>query len=250
MKRNTRGNNNADYIYGKHAVAEALKYRPDVVRSLLIEPGKHADLKTLSDVPTGMLNLRQMPGGISPEAVHQGVVAEIDTKKLMLGYKDFMSNLEITPKTAVAVLGEIQDPHNVGAIIRSAAAFGLAGVFIPPHRQASVTATVIKVSAGMAFRIPLIEIKNVNATVRDLKERGFWSYGLAGEGDVSLPDEKFDRPSVFVVGNEGDGLREKTREVCDTLISIPINERCESLNASNAAAVTFYGWSTQRKASI
>lgn len=247
MKRNTRGGTSADYIYGTHAVAEALRHRPDVVKTLLIESGKHTDLKTLADVPTGVLNLRQMPGGISPDAVHQGVVAEIDTKKLMVQYKDFINELEISPSTAVAVLGEIQDPHNVGAIIRSAAAFGLAGVFIPPHRQASVTATVIKVSAGMAFRIPLIEIKNVNNTVRDLKERGFWSYGLAGEGDVSLPDEKFDRPSVFVVGNEGDGLREKTRAVCDTLISIPMDERCESLNASNAAAVTFYGWRTQQK---
>lgn len=247
MKRNTRGSIAADYIYGTHAVAEALRYRPDVVKTLLLEPGKHSDLKGLADVPTGVLNLRQMPGGISPEAVHQGVVAEIDTKKLLVPYKDFIQGLAISPKTAVAVLGEIQDPHNVGAIIRSAAAFGLAGVFIPPHRQASVTATVIKVSAGMAFKIPLIEIKNVNATVRDLKERGFWSYGLAGEGDVSLPDEKFDRPSVFVVGNEGDGLREKTRAVCDTLISIPIDARCESLNASNAAAVTFYGWSVQIK---
>lgn len=246
MKRNTRGTNHADYIYGTHAVTEALRYRPDVVRTLLVEPGKHANLKSVANVPIGVLNLRQMPGGISPEAVHQGIIAEIDTKKLLVPYKDFIADLEIAPRTAVAVLGEIQDPHNVGAIIRSAAAFGLSGVFIPPHRQASVTATVIKVSAGMAFRIPLIEIKNVNATVRDLKERGFWSYGLAGEGDMSLPDETFDRPSVFVVGNEGEGLREKTREVCDTLISIPIDEHCESLNASNAAAITFYEWSSQK----
>lgn len=128
MKRNTRGHNNADYIYGKHAVVEALTYRPDVVRSILLEPGKHVDLQVSTKLPTGVLNLRQMPGGISPEAVHQGIVAEIDTKKLIMSYKDFMSRLKVTTQTALAILGEIQDPHNVGAIIRSAAAFGLSGV--------------------------------------------------------------------------------------------------------------------------
>lgn len=240
-----RDRNNFYYIYGRNAVVEALTERPDVVRALYLEAGKQKDIAQLANVPVQKFNAKKLPGGISPDAVHQGVVAEIDSSKLLVPYKTFIENLHISPKTALAIMGELQDPHNVGAVIRSAAAFGVAGVLIPPHRQVSVTGTVIKVSAGMAFRVPLVEIPNVNTTIRDLKDRGFWIYGLAGAGDVSLPEEKFDRPSAFVVGNEGEGLREKTTATCDTIISIPIDDRCESLNASNAAAITFYEWYRQ-----
>ncbi len=236
---------NTSFIYGYNAVEEALKTRPDVVRTLFLEPGKHQELKALSDTPIQALSTKRLPGGLNKTAVHQGVVAEIDTKALVIPYKEFIADLTLTPKTALVVLGELQDPHNVGAVIRSAAAFGLSGVLIPPHRQSSVTGTVMKVSAGMAFTLPLVEISNVNTTLRDLKERGFWVYGLDGEGDVQLGEEVFDRPSVFVVGNEGDGLRPKTAEACDATISIPMHPRCESLNVSNAAAVTFYEWQRQ-----
>ena len=146
---------------------------------------------------------------------------------------------------ALLVLGEVQDPHNVGAVIRSAAAFGFAGVLIPPHNQAPVNGTVVKVSAGMAFRIPLVTIPNVNTVLRDLKEDGFWVYGLEGEGTTKTTTEKYTRPTVFVLGNEGSGLREKTKELCDELLSIPIHPRCESLNAAAATAVVMAGWSAQ-----
>jgi 23S rRNA (guanosine2251-2'-O)-methyltransferase len=110
---------------------------------------------------------------------------------------------------------------------------------------------VVKVSAGMAFRIPLVEIRNVNATLTDFKKRGCWIYGLAGEaGSVLLPDESFTKPSVFVLGNEGEGLRQKTREACDTLLAIPMHPRCESLNAAASAAIVMYEWSTQHRASL
>ena len=98
----------------------------------------------------------------------------------------------------------------------------------------------------MAFHIPLIAINNVNATITDLKKKGFWVYGLSGDGEVSLPDEAFEKPSVFVIGNEGSGLRKMTAEACDTLLSIPIDTRCESMNASASVAVALYDWSTKR----
>jgi 23S rRNA (guanosine2251-2'-O)-methyltransferase len=147
-------------------------------------------------------------------------------------------------------LGEVQDPHNVGAVVRSAAAFGLRGVLIPKHRQAGVTGTVVKVSAGMAFKIPLVEVANANRTIEDLKKMGFFIYGLDGEGDVALPLEDFSKPSVFVLGNEGEGMREKTKEHCDSILSIPIHGRAESLNASASAAVVFYAWSSQHPGAL
>lgn len=238
------------YIFGKHAVYEALTYRPDVVRGVYLEAG-FSDGKVLEKLASApkakrqLLNPRKLPGGLRSDAVHQGVIAGISITDLMVDYKTFKNTIEISPHTGLLVLGEVQDPHNVGAVIRSAAAFGISGVLIPPHNQSPVTGTVVKVSAGMAFRVPLVEIRNVNATLRDLKELGFWVYGLAGEGSVSLHTEQFTKPSVFVLGNEGSGLREKTSYVCDDLISIPMHPQCESLNAAASAATVMYAWSAQ-----
>jgi len=238
------------YIFGKHAVYEALRERPDIIRALYIETAFADDkvfnlLKKHPKIKTNLLNPKKLPGGLHRDAVHQGVIAAIDTNQLMVDYREFVANQEFQLNSCFLVLGEVQDPHNVGAVIRSAAAFGLAGVLIPPHNQAPVTGTVVKVSAGMAFRIPLVAIRNVNATLRDLKERGAWVYGLAGEGATSLYDETFTKPTVFVLGNEGSGLRAKTSEVCDSLLSIPIHPRCESLNAAAATAVVLSHWSKQ-----
>jgi len=239
-----------EYIYGKHAVLEAARERPEVVRELHIAPGftdqVYLDaLLAAARVSPNVLNPKNPPRGISSNAPHQGVVAGIEPERLMVPYADFIATVVPEAKTALLVLGEVQDPHNVGAVIRSAAAFGFAGVLIPPHNQAPVTGTVVKVSAGMAFRIPLVAIGNVNTALRDLKDRGFWIYGLEGGGKARTTTERFTHPVAFVLGNEGDGLREKTRELCDELIAIPIHSRCESLNAAAAAAVVMASWSAQ-----
>lgn len=237
------------YIFGKHAVEEALTHRPELVRELYIEHG-FTDEKIFAklqraNVAPSVLNPKRLPGGLRGEAVHQGIIAGISVRQLMVSYSDFVATCTPTADTCVLILGEVQDPHNVGAVIRSAAAFGVSAVLIPPHNQSPVTGTVVKVSAGMAFRIPLVEISNVNTAIRDLQERGFWVYGLAGEGSVPVTGEQFTKPTAFVLGNEGSGLREKTREVCDILVNIPMHPRCESLNAAASAAIVMYAWSAQ-----
>lgn len=243
-----------EYIYGKHAVAEMLEARPDVVVELHVAEdfSDESLLQTAEQqsIPLKVLNLKNPPRGISSKATHQGIVAGILADKLTVDYKQFKETLEVNESTALLVLGEVQDPHNVGAVIRSAAAFGLKGVLIPPHNQAPVTGTVVKVSAGMAFKIPLVAISNVNSALRDLKESGFWVYGLDGEGTTSTVTEKYSKPSVFVLGNEGDGLREKTKETCDDIISIPINPQCESLNAAAATAIVLASWSAQHEEAL
>ncbi len=242
------------YIFGKHAVAEALTLRPELIKELYLETGfsDSAILGKLSRAKVAPKLLgKRLPGGLRGDAVHQGIIAGIAINELMLPYKEFMETVDINPNTSFLVLGEVQDPHNVGAVIRSAAAFGVTAVMIPPHNQSPVTGTVVKVSAGMAFRIPIVEIRNVNATLTDLKKRGCWVYGLAGEeGAIALPSETFARPSVFVLGNEGDGLRAKTREACDTLLAIPMHTRTESLNAAASAAIVMYAWSTHHQAAL
>ncbi len=243
-----------DYIFGRHAVDELLTARPDVVVEVHAATD-FADENILDKaaelgIPLKVLNLNNPPRGISSKATHQGIVAGITAHKLMVDYKAFKKDLAITDDTALLVLGEVQDPHNVGAVIRSAAAFGIKGVLMPPHNQAPVTGTVVKVSAGMAFQIPLVSISNVNATLRDLQDSGFWVYGLDGDGSTSTVTEKFTKPSVFVLGNEGSGLREKTKEVCDDILSVPIHPQCESLNAAAATAIALASWSAQHQAAV
>lgn len=243
-----------EYMFGKHAVSEALAKRPDVVKEIYLDLN-FSDAKIIRQIEAAKviikpLNLKNPPRGISANAAHQGIVAGIVPAKLMVDYKEFIKKLSITPDTALLILGEVQDPHNVGAVIRSAAAFGLAGVLIPPHNQAPVTGTVVKVSAGMAFRIPLVAISNVNSVARDLQKKGFWVYGLDGQGSVTTTTETFERPSAFIVGNEGSGLREKTKELCDDIISIPIHPRCESLNAAAATAVVIAAWSAKHPQAV
>lgn len=226
---------------------EALRNAPQVIRKVFLAPDlRDGELRTLLEknkIPTATLAQGSGKELVGKDAVHQGVIATMNPSSLLIPFDDFITKLDTKTRPAVAVLAEVQDPHNVGAIIRSAAAFGLAGVLIPEHNQAGITGAVVKASAGMVFRIPLVSIGNVNVTLKALKEKGFWIYGLAADGKTSLGTDTFDAPSVFVVGNEGAGVREKTLGACDVTLSIPIHKRTESLNAAVSAAVVFYEWS-------
>ncbi len=241
------------YIYGKHAVEEALKNSPKSVTKVYLASKEDRALISLIQkygISIANINESGATGGLDSGAKHQGVIGKVSLAALVRPYEEFITSAKIDPHTSFALLGEIQDPHNVGAIIRSAAAFGLSGILIPEHNQAGVTGSVVKVSAGMAFSIPLVSIGNVNTTIRDLKKRGFWIYGLAGEGKNILSEEKFDAPAVFVLGNEGAGLRAETRKECDVLLSVPMHPRCESLNVAASGAVVFYEWSKKHPRAI
>ncbi len=243
------------YIFGTHALVSALTYAPGMVKKIFLADRAREDTELMqairkADIRPTRLDLKHLPVGVESDAVHQGVIGLLAVDELVKPYKEFIATLTPDANTALVILGEVQDPQNVGAVIRSAAAFGIAGVLIPEHNQAPVNGTVVKVSAGMAFQVPLVSIGNVNTTVRDLKERGFWVYGLAGEGANSIHTEVFDRPTVFILGNEANGIREKTRELCDILLSIPMHPRCESLNAAASTAVALYAWSAQHHEAI
>lgn len=235
------------YMYGRHALVEALLARPEVVKKVyLARENRDKEIRDLVEkhkIPKDELKPGQGGEIVGRDASHQGVVALIDPELLMHDFDTFLKNLDVSPATSLAILGEVQDPHNVGAIIRSAAAFGVSGVLIPEHNQAQVTGAVIKASAGMVFALPLVRIGNVNNAVRALKQKGFWIYGLSADGKNELPHERFDTPAAFVVGNEGSGIREKTLAACDIVLKIPIHKKTESLNAAVSAAVVLYEWS-------
>lgn len=242
------------FIYGKHAIIEAITSVPKAVQQVFVERDRNdAELEAAlqkSKVKVALINPGEVPRGADREATHQGVFAHVIPEKIVVPYESFIEKLDVTDHTSLVILGELQDPHNVGAVIRSAAAFGASAVLIPEHNQAPITGTVVKVSAGMVFRMPIVSIGNVNTTVRDLKEKGFWIYGLSEEAKNPVDKEIFNRPSVFILGNEGKGIREKTLEHCDITLSIPMHPRCESLNVSVSAAVVLYAWSEQHKAAL
>ncbi len=249
------GNGEKVYIYGKHALAEALTHAPHAVRRVFLAPEMDdPELRALvkkSGIEAGALKSHDAGQMVGHDASHQGVVAIMNTGALMTPLAEFVGSLTDRGTrapdagTMLVLLDELTDPHNVGAIIRSAAAFGAAGVLIPSHHQAPITGAVVKTSAGMAFRIPLVPIANVNQAIDALKKEGFRTYGLVMDGAMALADEPFDAPALVIVGNEGEGIREHTLARCDVRLRIPMDPRAESLNASVSAAVALYQWSVQ-----
>lgn len=164
---------------------------------------------------------------------HQGVMVEVDSY-------NYKSINDIEDATRLILLDKIEDPHNLGAIIRSAESFGFDAVIIPERRSAKVTPTVYKTSAGAINNIDLVMVTNLNKTIEKLKENGFWVYGLAGEATSKLSETDLSGKVALVVGNEADGISRLTREKCDSLVKIPMIGKVNSLNASVASAIAMY----------
>ncbi len=241
------------YIYGKHALVEALTNSPQSVKKVFLAREDDKELVYLikkAGITISQLGKGEGVGDVSNDSKHQGVIGLLSLDKIVRPYEKFMNELVVTPNTSIVILGELEDPQNVGSIIRTAAAMGVAGVFIPEHNQAPITGSVVKVSAGMVFRVPVVQIGNINNVIRDLKEKGFWVYGLDGESKQSINEENFDTPTAFIIGNEARGIREKTRELCDIMLRIPMHPQCESMNAAVSTAIALYAWSAKHPDSV
>lgn len=243
------------YIYGKHALEEALVSNPNLIKKVYLSGEVLNDKKLLAELREHKIiiehtDYKRASKIVGRDTSHQGVIAVINPNDLMVDFEDFMRDTEITDNTMLILLDELTDPQNVGAIIRSAAAFGAAGVLIPKHNQAPITGAVAKASAGMVFRVPVVSIGNINYTVDKLKDAGFWVYGLDISGNKEPSEEEYTKPTLFIVGNEAEGIRMKTLERCDMKLRIKMHKRCESLNASTSTAVVLYAWSLQHKKAL
>ena len=186
---------------------------------------------------------------MSRTKAHQGVIA-------LCAVKDFVTVDEIFAVAEargespfLVVCDEISDPHNLGAIIRSAECAGVHGVIIPKRRSAGLTAIVDKASAGAAEHMAVARVANIPAVLKELKERGVWIYGTAADGEKDLWHTDFSGAVALVIGSEGDGMGRLVRESCDFIVSLPMKGQLNSLNASAAAAVTMYEVLRQRSLS-
>lgn len=235
------------YIYGKNPVSEALNEEPEKIDKIFVRNSlKDSEIsKVFTLASNNRIPISHVPGAKLYELVgnvnDQGIVALMSSVE----YRDFgewLSGINLQEYPGILLLDEIEDPHNLGAILRSAAAAGISAVLVPKHRQAPVNATVYKTSAGTAGRIPIVRVGNLNQCIMELKDAGFWIAGLDIDGDHKLWDLEVDRPLAFVVGNEGSGIRQKTLEHCDYRITIPMHNKVESLNASVSAALISYEW--------
>lgn len=235
-------------VFGFHPVGQILQAHPKLVKRVLVKDTvstKHSEVIityakkfgiTASKVPDK--EIKKFAGDV----VHQGFVAILH-KFPYTPVEDLLSSLKEKERSLIVVLDEIEDPHNLGAIIRSASAAGADAVVFGEHRQAKITGTVMKTSAGTAVNIPVVEVKNIKSFFEDLKKNGFWVFGLdAGEGAVSIWKSELAPKAVIVVGNEGNGMRSSTRTNCDEIISIPMSDEVESLNASVSAGIAIFDW--------
>ncbi len=240
-----------DRIEGKNAVMEALKAgRPldkiyiakgeqDKALRFIAQKGKAAGA-VISEADRRKLD------AMSVTHAHQGVIAVAAVREYSAVADILALARERGEAPLIVVCDEISDPHNLGAIIRTAECAGAHGVIIPRHRSAGITAIVEKTSAGAVEHMAVARVVNLAAALKELQEAGVWIYGTDADGDKKLWDADLRGSAALVIGSEGTGMSRLTRECCDFLLSIPLKGMVSSLNASNAAAVVLFEAVRQR----
>ena len=250
-RREEREKVHVDSIAGRNVVLEALRAGIPA-KELVVAIGIDIDdrIREIVDLAKeSSLPIREVPRGrldtLTGIAHHQGIA--LIAKPFQYSSQKEIFARASDPALFIAV-DEITDPRNIGAIIRSAAAFGADGILIPERRSAGITAAAWKASAGAVARIPVAQITNLVRSIEAAKERGCFIVGLEGGSDQTLETMKIaDQPLYIIVGSEGKGLSRLVREKCDLLLSIPTTSKVESLNASVAVSIALYGIAAKRR---
>lgn len=233
----SHGSSNRPRFWGKHAVAAALD-NPDrkVLRALATREASDF-MQFPKDMPVTLAEAPDLGRLVPNDAPHQGVVIEVEP--LEDAWLDDV--LADAPERAVLlVLDQVTDPHNVGAILRTAAAFGAVGIVTQDRHSPPESGALAKAASGALERVPWVRVVNLARALEQIGEAGFWRIGLAGDAETDLKDALGPQRVALVLGAEGPGMRQNTREHCDALARLPITDAMESLNVSNATAVALY----------
>lgn len=242
---------NETMLEGRNAVSEALKAGRTIDKVFVASGDTDSTLRYIASLAkkSGAVVTycdRRKLDTMSETGAHQGVIA-------MAAARDYASVEEILAfaeergeAPLIVICDEITDPHNLGAIIRTAECAGAHGIIIPKRRSSGLTATVAKASAGAMEYMRIAKVSNLTQTIRTLKEHGVWIYGTAADGASSLYETDLSGPAAIVIGSEGEGMGRLVSENCDFMVSIPMKGQINSLNASNASAILLYEALRQR----
>jgi len=245
----------SEIIYGIHAVRHALQQRPESILEIWLQDGKHGGheieqiIRLSGNVP---LNIQYVPRStlerLAGNSVHQGVVVRCRGENAGLP-TDLAAVLALTEERPrfFLVLDGIQDPHNLGACLRTANAAGVDAVILPKDRAVAITPVVRKVASGAAETTPVITVTNISRSLRELQDAGVWIVGTDDQAEKSIYDLDLSMSLALVLGAEGQGLRSNTQNHCDYLVNLPMQGTVESLNVSVAAGICLYEVVRQRK---
>lgn len=236
-----------DRIYGKNPIIEALKNEEIILNQIYIQKdiSKNVAGKIIDRAKSKGVPIKEIPkvkmDKLVEGAVHQGLVAEVSPYRYV-AVEDILKEAEMKGEAPfLVILDGIEDPHNLGAIIRSAECSGVHGIIIPKRHAVQVSGTVVKASAGATAHVKIARVSNINQTISALKKENVWIYGaLADEGAQPYQEQDYQGGVALVIGSEGAGIGKLTRELCDFHLSIPMKGQINSLNASVAASILIF----------
>ncbi|MBQ8586509.1 MAG: 23S rRNA (guanosine(2251)-2'-O)-methyltransferase RlmB [Oscillospiraceae bacterium] len=255
MKRDERTERNEalseGMIEGRNAVTEAIRSGRAINKVFLADGDTDKSLGRLAAMAkeAGAVVVRidrRKLNDMSPTGAHQGIIASVAAHEYATVDEILQAAKDMGEAPLLVVCDELSDPHNLGAIIRTAECAGAHGVIIPKRRSVGLTAVVGKASAGALEYMPVARVSNIASTLRDLKAQGVWVFGTAAEGATVLYEADLTLPAAIVIGNEGVGMSRIVAEHCDFKVSIPMKGQISSLNASAAAAILLYEAVRQR----
>lgn len=230
------------YIYGKNTVLETIKTNKKIKQLFTSttnneELNKYKKLAKEKNISLNILNVKQMQDKFGKN--HQGIVAEIEDYKYV-ELATLLKKVKNKEHVALAILDGLEDPHNLGAILRTADATKMDGIIIPKNRSVSLNSTVAKVSTGAIEHVDVVQVSNLVQTINKLKEEGFWIIGLDMDGSVEYNKQDYSGKIAVVIGSEGFGISRLVKENCDFNVHIPMYGHVNSLNASVSASIIFY----------
>lgn len=240
----------ADQLEGRNAVLEAIKLDREILEIFVLSTAKEQALQEIQQsaktrrIPVRTVDKRKLDQ-MSKTSHHQGVIALVP-EYAYAQLEEVLHKGRQMKDPLLVILDGIEDPHNLGSVLRSAEVFGAIGVVIPKRRAVGVTPTVAKVASGALEHMPVVQVPNLTDAIKRLKKDGYWVAGGAGESSSKVMDQSLTGPMVLVIGSEGKGISRLVREQCDYLVQIPMAGRTGSLNASVATGILLYEIFRQR----
>lgn len=229
---------NLVFIYGIHAVLAALKNSLRTPQKLwLSKKNINTFQQVLGETPHEICEEKTLDSIMGKEVVHQGVILQT-TALAEVSLTSFLKNLK--KEACIIILDQVTDPQNLGAILRSCAAFSIDALIVPDHHSPNFEGTIAKVASGALEIVPIIRVTNLVRALETLKENNFWCYGFAEEGREILGQHKFSGSTALVFGAEGEGLRRLTKQTCDVLIKIPTTLQFSTLNVAQTASIAVF----------